>query len=670
MNQLVDRRTLLKSAAFLGGSAAAAELWSLGLGQAPAGQAGYLTPNQVDALAKPENIIYTACLQCQIRCLLKVKQQNGVVVKIDGSPYSAKQFLPNVPYETPPAEAAAMDGKLCPRGQAGVQTLYDPYRIRTVLKRVGPRGSGQWATVPFDQAITEIVNGGNLFGEGAVPGFKDLYVLRDPTAATSLAADVARVRGKQTTVAQFKAAHPENLDLLMDPDHPDLGPKNNGFLFMPGRINRTRIHFANRFVKDAFGSVNSFEHTSICEVSIFVNTSEMTRNLATGAGKNHFKPDFLNSEFLIFWGTGFAEANFGVTPMAELVTRGIAERNLKFAVVDPRLSKSAGKAWRWLPVQPGGDAALALGMIRWIIENRAYDRRYLENPSLDAAKQDGETTSSDATHLVRTDQMVLLRAEDVGLEVPAVEPGRPRPDYFVVMTAEGPRRHDEADLGALEVDATLQGIPVKSVFTLLKERALENTLEQYAQISGIPANTIAEVAREFTSHGKKAGIDMYRGPAKHTNGFYTVQAINTLNVLIGNQDWKGGMADGGGGWDDLGGQAGQPFPLSRLHPSKTSSFGVTFSREGWKYEDSTLFERDGYPAQRPWFPFAFNMWQDLIPSIEAQYPYPVKILWLHQATPGYSIPGADEQIRILLNPKLIPLVIATDIVIGDTTVYA
>jgi anaerobic selenocysteine-containing dehydrogenase len=486
-----------------------------------------------------------------------------------------------------------------------------------------------------------------------------------------MAADVELIKKKQVSVAQFKAKYAAHLDTLIDPDHPDLGPKNNQLLFMPGRINRTRIHFANRFVKDAFGSVNSFEHTSICELSIFVNTNEMTRNLATGAGKNHFKPDFLNSEFLIFWGTGFAEANFGVTPMAELVTRGIAERNLKFAVVDPRLSKSAGKAWRWLPVKPGGDAALALGMMRWIIEHERYDRRYLENPNLEAAKKDGETTACDATHLVRTDQMVLLRAEDIGLPVPPPAAGQPKPDYFVVMTPDGPKRHDQADAGSLEVTATLQGIPVKSVFTLLAERARDMTFDQYAAASGIPAHTIAEVAQEFTSHGKRAAIDMYRGPAKHTNGFSAVQAINTLNILIGNVDWKGGLADAGGGWDDLGGKDGQPFPLAKMHPNKTKSFGVTLSREGWCYEDSTLFERDGgYPARRPWFPFAFNVWHDLIPSAEAGYPYPIKVLWLHMATPAYSIPGAAEQLRILRDPTIIPLVLSTDIVIGETSMYA
>ena len=69
--------------------------------------------------------------------------------------------------------------------------------------------------------------------------------------------------------------------------------------------------------------------------------------------------------------------------------------------------------------------------------------RYLENPNLDAAKADGETTSTDATHLVRTDKMELLRAQDVGLEIPAPEEGKPSPPFFVVMTDGGPERQHQ-----------------------------------------------------------------------------------------------------------------------------------------------------------------------------------------------------------------------------------
>ena len=142
----VDRRGFIKKSALLGTGALAATQfpWLADVLSDPARRE--IKPTVEYALAKPENIIYTACLGCQIRCNLKVKAHNGVVVKIDGNPYSAKQLLPNIPYDTPPTEAATIDGKICAKGLSGIQVLYDPYRLRKVLKRVGPRGSGEWQT--------------------------------------------------------------------------------------------------------------------------------------------------------------------------------------------------------------------------------------------------------------------------------------------------------------------------------------------------------------------------------------------------------------------------------------------------------------------------------------------------------------------------------------------
>jgi len=162
----MNRRKFLKTLALTGAGGAALA------GCSKIGGLGNLIPSDHAAapqpydLAKPENVIYSVCLNCHIRCPMKTKFQEGVLVKVDGNPYAAKTFLPNIPFETQPVEAARVDGHFCPKGQAGVQTYYDPYRIRHTLKRVGPRGSNQWQTISFDQAIEEIVEGGNLFGEG------------------------------------------------------------------------------------------------------------------------------------------------------------------------------------------------------------------------------------------------------------------------------------------------------------------------------------------------------------------------------------------------------------------------------------------------------------------------------------------------------------------------
>jgi len=48
-------------------------------------------------------------------------------------------------------------GKLCARGQAGLQVLYHPDRLRNPLKRSGARGSGQFQEVTWDAALAELL---------------------------------------------------------------------------------------------------------------------------------------------------------------------------------------------------------------------------------------------------------------------------------------------------------------------------------------------------------------------------------------------------------------------------------------------------------------------------------------------------------------------------------
>jgi tetrathionate reductase subunit A len=85
----------------------------------------------------------------------------------------------------PQDEAATVDGAICPKGQAGLQTAYDPYRIRKVLKRAGPRGSNKWVSMEFADAVREITVGGKLFAHVAgeesrkVEGLDAIRALRD-----------------------------------------------------------------------------------------------------------------------------------------------------------------------------------------------------------------------------------------------------------------------------------------------------------------------------------------------------------------------------------------------------------------------------------------------------------------------------------------------------------
>ena len=45
-------------------------------------------------------------------------------------------------------------GVLCAKGSAGIMQHYAPSRLRAPMKRVGPRGSGQFEEISWDEAYT------------------------------------------------------------------------------------------------------------------------------------------------------------------------------------------------------------------------------------------------------------------------------------------------------------------------------------------------------------------------------------------------------------------------------------------------------------------------------------------------------------------------------------
>ncbi|MFN3940102.1 MAG: molybdopterin dinucleotide binding domain-containing protein, partial [Chitinophagales bacterium] len=247
-------------------------------------------------------------------------------------------------------------------------------------------------------------------------------------------------------------------------------------------------------------------------------------------------------------------------------------------------------------------------------------------------------------------------------------------DPFIAMVNGKPVAFDnnadaenQAVFGDLFIDTEIKGQKVKTVLQLLKEEAEKYTLKEWADIAGISSDDIIELATEFTSHGKKAVFDMHRGVSQHTNGFYNCFAGNTLNLLVGNFDHKGGYVKAST-YDTTGKKANGPFNFDKaMNNNKKKPFGLGILRN-LQYEKSTLFS--GYPAQRPWFPHATDVYQEVLPSIQDAYPYPVKALLLYMGTPGYALPAGQTQIHVLSDIQKLPLFIASDITIGESSMYA
>ncbi|MCX7906316.1 MAG: molybdopterin-dependent oxidoreductase [Bacteroidetes bacterium] len=86
-------------------------------------------------------IVPTICFNCEAGCglLAYIDKDTGQVRKLEGNPYHP-----------------GSRGRNCAKGPATINQLTDPDRILYPLRRKGPRGSGQWERVSWEEALEDI----------------------------------------------------------------------------------------------------------------------------------------------------------------------------------------------------------------------------------------------------------------------------------------------------------------------------------------------------------------------------------------------------------------------------------------------------------------------------------------------------------------------------------
>lgn len=315
MNRM-NRREFIRLASLMGGVSLFAGCSLFGENaEVPRYIEGAPATDPVEVLKGVESI-YSVCGLCPGNCGISCRVAEGMLVKIGGSPYNPIAAHPALDFATPLDEAIRHTGSVCAIGGSGIQTLYDPFRVVKPLKRVGERGSGKWQAITWKQAIQEIVQGGDLFDEGTVAGFKQIAQSRE------------------------------------------------GLRVVVGRADWGALSFLQRFIS-AFPS-------AILTRDREVDLEEASREVADavfGKGTGSVAADYRHAHTVI--GFGDAPLDSGV-PLVS-ISRDIADARvtpscLKWAVVDPRLSTSASKADMWVPVYPGKDLALTLGIMRSLFD--------------------------------------------------------------------------------------------------------------------------------------------------------------------------------------------------------------------------------------------------------------------------------------------------------------
>ena len=245
--------------------------------------------------------VKSVCNLCPGGCGIKVRKVDERAVKIEG----------RTDYPVNP-------GGLCPSGMGGLQLLYDKeLRFTGPMKRVGPKGSGKFVQITWDEALNQVSE-----------RIKDL-----------------RKKGRPEAVATV-----------------DGNTRGSTLSIMAARLTK------------AIGSPN-YERMPSLE-----DTYRMGNILMQG-NEGPMAYDLENSDYILSFGSGLLEgwgAPGRVMNAWSLLRDKAAEGKAKLVQVESRSSNTASKADQWVAAKPGTDAALALGIAHGLIKNGAYNTRFVE----------------------------------------------------------------------------------------------------------------------------------------------------------------------------------------------------------------------------------------------------------------------------------------------------
>lgn len=232
---------------------------------------------------------------CPDTCALLTTVENGVAVKVQGNP-----------------EHAQTGGVLCTKVSRYTERSYHPDRILQPLKRVGPKGSGQFEPVSWDSALDEIAARLQAIAQ------------RDPQAIApySYAGTMGLVQS-ESIAARF--------------------------------FNKLGASLLDRTICSAAG------------------TEGLTQTLG---GKVGMKVEFFaEAKLILIWGSNSIASNLHFWRHVQEAKR----QGAKVICIDPRKTETAEKCHEHIALQPGTDAALALGIMHELIVHDWLDHAYLES---------------------------------------------------------------------------------------------------------------------------------------------------------------------------------------------------------------------------------------------------------------------------------------------------
>ncbi len=215
-------------------------------------------------------------------------------------------------------------GVVCPRGVHSKEVVYSPDRLQYPLARTGARGEGRFERISWDDALDRIAE----------------RLLR-----------IKREVGPEAVMTYIGR-----------------GLFDKGLIeaFAPPTINT----FSSKSLIFPFGSPNNTGCGSVC----FVSYGMLAAIPTLGLGMEATSADFERAELIVIWGANPATDSPPMTMKRILKAK---RRGARLLSIDHMRSQIADAAHAWVPIRSGTDGALALGMLKVIIEEQLYDKEFV-----------------------------------------------------------------------------------------------------------------------------------------------------------------------------------------------------------------------------------------------------------------------------------------------------
>lgn len=224
--------------------------------------------------------------------------------------------------------------------------------------------------------------------------------------------------------------------------------------------------------------------------------------------------DWSRAKTLIMCSTNFLESSM----MSAKCFFEAKEAGCDITAVDPNFTTTASKATRWIPIEPGTDGALFLGMITCILENGWYD---------EASMKEGTSFP----FLVDVETGALLRTR---LAATPGEKGEDNPFFVWDASVSASRPYVEVVDPALEGTYDIDGRVYTTVFELLKRNQERYSLGWVAKKTGVSEEAISTLARRYALETPSTLSFGWGGSDKYTNSDICGHAAGILAALTGN----------------------------------------------------------------------------------------------------------------------------------------